>query len=119
MEKISKGDEQKARTFASPIILRILKNFSVEDVEYAIENDIGIVDWLKANSQAFMSLRRILQMVPFLDDALLCIGEPRWIKWFVNNELQHEMPSLYMLFAYNPKAFPWLEKYLKELAEFL
>ena len=108
-----------ARNAASPIILRILRNFSAEDVTQAIEEDVGIVDWLKENPRVLWRLRLILMTIPFVDNVAPYITDKKWLRWFIANEMKHERFDLHSVFTYHPQAFQWLHKSISQLSEFL
>lgn len=119
MEEVSPKNVELAKSLASPFILRILKNFSVEDLDYAVENHVNLVDWLKQNSNGYARLKNLLRAIPFKKRILPHIGSEAWIGWFISNELQHNLPDWYVRIAYNPKYYEWLRENLEQLAKFL
>ena len=117
--KFTDEDKSLAKEVATPIILRILRNFSAEDIAHAVKTDLNIVKWLRKNRRAFWRLKIILNAIPFVDGVAPYLKSKKVLKWCINNELQHKMPDLYIQFIYNPKAFDWLHLNMANLSDFL
>ena len=118
-DNVSEEKASIAREFASPVILRILRNFSAGDIAHAVKNDLNIVESLKENPQVLRRLRLILVAIPFADQVAPYIRSEPWLRWFISNELKHERPDLHTQFIYDPKAFGWLHRNMVRLSSFL
>ncbi len=70
--KFTDEDKSLAKEVAAPIILRILRNFSSEDIAHAVKTDLDIVKWLRKNRRAFYRLKIIINAIPFV--GVLAVG---------------------------------------------
>lgn len=123
MEKLTKRNMKIAKVFAAPFILRILNNFTPQDLTTAIKENFNIVTWLRNDPATLGRLNMMLDLIPFrnqvFDKAVPHIANEEWLKWFISNEMAHKRKDLHTLFLYNPEAYPWLQENMKELATFL
>ena len=117
--EVTPEHEGIAKDIASPIILRTLRHFTSQDIAQAVKNDQDIVKSLKEKRSALARLRLILTPIPFVDRVAPYMKSETWIRWFINNEMRHSRPDLYVQLIYDPEAFKWLHKNMVKLSEFL
>lgn len=117
--KVTPELEELARDFASPIILRILRRYTGQELAQAVKEDLDIVKGLKENSRTLSWLRLILTPFPQVDQVGPYISSTSWLRWFIENELKHKRSDLHLQFTYDPDAFKWLQKNMVKLSEFL
>lgn len=118
-EEITPKNERIAQTMATPILMRILKHFSAQDLTEAIKDKINLTNWLKGNPHALVRLDLVITAIPFVNSVGPYLRDKDWIRWFIQNELKHKRPDLYTIIMYNPNAWKWLISNLEELSRFL
>lgn len=104
--------EQLAREVFAPQILKHLKHFSGDDMTALLDNKVSLTKALDENPDYKRVLRTLVAYVPFGDQVAKEMRSKQWITWFLDNELAHKRPDLYVRVKYHPKG---LERFIYEV----
>ena len=108
MKDLTKLEEQVAEEIVSPTILELLKPFSASDMTLAINENINLAKGLEQDEEYLNQLKLLTIGIPYTDEFAKKVKQKKWIRWFVNNAMQHKRPDLYNQVIYHPKGMNYI-----------
>jgi len=111
--------EQLAREVAAPIVLKLLSPYSAGDMGTAIAKNLNLAKGLEDDRAYLADLTNIVYAFPFADEAIKRVSHKRWIQWFLDNELAHQRPDLYVQIAYSKNGFQYITRQIRNIVKLL
>lgn len=116
---MDKFKEEIAQNLFAPQILKLLKPFSADDMTLLLEKKVSLTKALDENPEYKRKLRALIALIPFQDKVTKEIQSKRWITWFLENELSHKRPDLYIRVKYHPQGTQRLIYEIRKLVKVL
>jgi len=110
---MTKFQEQMARTFAVPMILKLLKSYTATEMTYAINNNINLAKELQEDPEQLNDIKSLVNWVPYIDKVAKNVKSKKWVMWFINDILQKKRPDLYNQIVYNPKGTKYILRQIR------
>ena len=109
--------EQIARSFAVPMILKILKSYTATEMTYAINNNVNLAKGLQDDPEYLNHIKSLTNWVPFIDKVAKNVKRKKWIIWFINGALQKKRPDLYNQIVYNQKGTKYILRQIRGIVD--
>lgn len=109
--------ERLAKKVITPIILRILNPYTGENMGTAIKEKADLAQMLRANPSKLYDLQRLASLTAFQDEVVKGIKDREVITNFINNDLQHSRPDLYVQIKYSKDGTKYIVDQVRNIAD--